>query len=190
MASKNNKFIKNIVDFVDSIEAYKAIIEDPELARYIAHEIAKVAVREAKFNVLNGGTDKGRRRHSRNTEHMTETFSKGARQTRDVLYESGSLYNAIKIVASTVAFGRVIVEVGIKDPKLAKIAELNEFGDRISNSPIIDIPARPFLLPAVEEAAQLTFATTLLNKAIHDAVSAKMNGKDWRKAFRSVMPSK
>lgn len=189
MASKNNKFVKNIADFIDSIEAYKLIIEDPEFARYIAHEIAKVAVRKAKLNVINGGAGK-RLAHSRNTERMTETYSKGTRQTLDVLYETGSLYNAIRIVASTVAFGRVIVEVGIKDPKLAKIAELNEFGDRVSNAPIIDIPARPFLLPAVEEAAQLAFETTLLNKAIHDAVSAKMNGKDWRKAFRSVMPSK
>lgn len=187
MALKNQKFTESVLKFVDSIESYQEIIEDPEFLRYVAHEIAKIAVREAKYNILMGGTNRGNRRHSENTPSMTRKFSRGIRETREVLNETGEMLKAVKIVSSIVSFGRVIVEVGIKDPNIARIAELNEFGGWTSTD--VYVPPRPFLMPAVKEAMELAFSITPLKKAIENAITAKMEGKDWRKAFKSSMPS-
>lgn len=186
MASKNKKFSFAVDKFTESINNFIDITKDPEFLRYIAHEIGRVAVRLAKENIKNA--DQKYEAHSEWTESMTQKFSKGARETKNLLDETGEMHDSIKIISSTVSYGRVIVDVGIKDPDRAKIAEILEYGAVFisNNGTLITIPKRPFLQPAVREAIDVAFSETNLPQMIDLAIQAKMAGKDWKKYFKEV----
>lgn len=186
MASKNKKFSTSISNFVNQINNFIELPRDPEFIRYIAHEIAKIAVENAKNNIKNA--EQLYEPHSVWTESMTERFSKGARQTNKLLYETGKMHDSIKILSSTVSYGKVIVEVGIKDPDVAKIAQVLEYGSVFTskNGTLIRIPSRPFLHPAAREAIDIAFESTNLLDTINLAIKAKMAGKDWKKHFKEV----
>lgn len=186
MPSRNSKFSVSIAKFTQQINNFAELPKDPEFIRYIAHEIAKITVELAKNNIKNA--DQLYQEHSIWTESMTERFSKGARKTKDVLYETGKMHDSIKILSSTVSYGKVVVEVGIKNPDIARIAQILEYGTVFSlkNGTIVRIPKRPFLHPAARESIDVAFESTNLLEVINLAIEAKMAGKDWKKHFKQV----
>lgn len=186
MASKNNKFSVSIAKFTDQINNFIELPRDPEFIRYIAHEVAKIAVELARENIKKA--DQVYEPHSKWTPSMTESFSKGARTTKNLLDETGKMHDSIKILSSTVSYGRVIVEVGIKDPEIAKIAQILEYGAMftLENGTLIRIPSRPFLHTAARDALDVAFENSNLLRVINLAIEAKMLGKDWKKHFKEV----
>lgn len=185
----NLKVAGGMADFIDAADMLADGISNPEFKRYIGNIIAEYAVRLAKENVWNGGNPSTP--HADDTEELTENLSKGERQTGSVLMErdSGGLYDAIKITSSTVSMGSIHIDIGIIDEEIAKYALIQEYGGHPGGAVKPDggyIPARPYLIPAIREAAYSGLDSPELQQAIMNALDAMSNGKDWRKHFQGV----
>jgi phage gpG-like protein len=180
----NIKVSGGMADFIDSVDMLVDGVNDPEFKRYVANIIAEYAVRLAKENVWNGGNPPVP--HSDVTPYLTEKLSDGQRSTGAELMETGELYEAIKVTASTVSFGKVHLEIGIIDDEIAKYALIHEYGGNPGGAVKADIPARPYLIPAIREAAYSALENAELQKAINNALDAMSEGRDWRSQLRGI----
>lgn len=200
----NLKVAGGMADFIDSVDMLTDGINNPEFQRYIGQIIAQYAVKLAKENVWNGGKpsephaewyDEKLEETLPITEILTEKLSDGKRQTGSVLMErdSGGLYDAIKVTSSTVAMGKMHVDIGIIDEEIAKYALIQEYGGHPGGAVGPGksghagyIPARPYLIPAIREAAYSGLESPELQEAIMKALDAMSNGKNWRVHFQGV----
>jgi phage gpG-like protein len=180
----NIKVSGGMADFIDSVDMLVDGVNDPEFKRYVADIIAQYAVKLAKENVWNGGNPSVP--HSKDTEYLTEKLSKGERTTQAVLMEDDDLYRAIKVTASTVSFGKVHLEIGVIDDEIAKYALIHEYGGNPGGAVKADIPARPYLIPAIREAAYSALENAELQRAINNALDAMSEGRDWRSQLRGI----
>jgi phage gpG-like protein len=186
----NLRISGGMADFIDAAEMLADGISDREFQRYIADIIAHYAVKLAKENVWEGGNPNTQ--HAEDTPEITEKLSNGARETGSELMETGKLYESIKVASSTVSMGKVHVEVGVIDDAIAEYALIHEYGGNPGgaihgkNPNVGYIPARPFLTPAVREAAYSALENPILQNAINKALDAMAEGKDWRVHLRGV----
>ena len=184
MASKTKKkgrLTSGLNAFIAAVEMLSEGINDPSFKQYIANYIARDAIRRAQNNIYNGGNPT--HPHSQYTPELTENLRGG--ETQAVLMETGKMAESIKIVVSTVYFGKVIVEIGINDLEVAKYAAVQEYGAIVTKGPVHSIiEPRPFLTPAVQDAAYEAASDPKLKKIIDLAVTSMFNGEDWKKHFR------
>ena len=180
----NIKVSGGMADFIDSVDMLLDGVSDPEFKRYVADIIAQYAVRLAKENVWNGGNPSTP--HSEITPYLTEKLSNGQRSTGAELIETGKLYEAIKVTASTVSFGKVHLEIGIIDEAISKYALIQEYGGDPGGAVKARIPARPYLMPAIREAAYSALENVQLQNAINKALDAMSDGRDWRSQLRGI----
>lgn len=183
----NLKVAGGMADFIDAADMLAEGINNPEFERYIGNIIAEYAVRLAKENVWKGGNPSAP--HSQYTPELTENLSNGERQTGSILMErdSGGLYDAIKITSSTVSMGKMHIDIGIIDEEIAKYALILEYGGSPGGAVKPgSIPARPYLMPAIREAAYSALESPELQAAIMRALNAMSEGKNWRIHFQGV----
>lgn len=180
----NIKVTGGMADFIDSVDMLLDGTQDPEFKRYVGNIIAKYAVRLAKENIWNGGNPSTP--HSENTPYLTDLLSNGQRQTGTELLETGNLYEAIEVGASTVSFGKIHIEIGVIDEEISKYALLQEYGGNPGGAVKARVPARPYLMPAIREAAYSALENTELQNAINKALDAMSKGQDWRIHLRGV----
>ena len=182
----NLKVAGGMADFIDAADMLADGINNPEFSRYIGNIIAQYAVKLAKENVWNGGNPSVG--HAPDTPELTSKLSKGTRTTGSVLLETGKLYEAIEITASTVSMGKMHIDVGIIDEEIGKYALIHEYGGHPGGAvgPGGYIPARPYLMPAIREAAYSALDSPELQSAIMNALDAMSNGRDWRIHFQGI----
>lgn len=149
----------------------------PEMLEIVADDIARKAVQYAKENIEN---QKNMEDHSEHTAKLTENLRNG--ETKNVLDESGMLKNSIYVVDRLFSSDSVVVVIGSYMPYAGYHEE--GFSTRIPRTNAIkNVPARPFMKPAVERAIKEAFRYGL-EERIRKALHANITKKNWKKFFK------
>jgi phage gpG-like protein len=184
MAKRNSKkgkrFGGGLDDFLAAIEMLADGIEDPSFKQQIANYIARDAVKRAKENIYNGGNPT--EPHSPDTPELTKKLRDG--KTEAVLMETGKMEESVKVLYSTVYMNKVMVEIGIDNPAVAKYAEVQEYGAVVLDPVQAIIPPRPFLRPAIQDAVYESVSDSDLKFIIEQAIKEMANGGDWKSWFK------
>lgn len=149
----------------------------PEVAELAANEIGEKAIEYAKENIDNS---RNMQEHSEFTAELTEKLRGG--QTGGILNESGMLRDSIYLVDKLFSSDSVIIVIGSYMPYAGYHEE--GFTTRIPGPGGLekDVPARPFMKPAVERAIKEAFRSGMESR-IRKALDAKIRKRSWKKFF-------
>jgi phage gpG-like protein len=176
--AKNYSLKSDLGELISGL--YNLQSQFPEINRAAAGEIAKRAVVLAREYVRNGGSPESNFAPlHKDTPDITKSLRGDDRGDGAPLNESGDLHDSIKVIANTVAMGKIYVSIGSDEV----YAAIQEFGGDPGGaiSPGV-IPPRPFLRPAILNAIYES-AGGSLEKRIAQAYELAIKKKKWKHLF-------
>jgi len=177
--SSSNQFNKRITELLERVWGSAS-----EIAKEAAEEIGELAVEYAKFNIETNQDMEG---HSEYTPKLTENLSGKARQTENVLDETGELKESVKLEETIMRVNGVTLVLS-SDVPYAEYHELgapnNTVPSRGGGTHSAPIPARPFMKPAILKAIKKSFSSRNLESRIRKSLADYVKGRKWKKHFR------